>query len=59
MRACICVCVKIIYIPILLSSRTTIIHLLYTDDISQYAKNEQDIDLLSHLIWIYSKDIEV
>ena len=32
-------------------------HLLYMDDINQYAKNEQDIDSLIHLTLIYSEDI--
>nr|XP_061811134.1 up-regulator of cell proliferation-like [Nerophis lumbriciformis] len=42
-------------------SGTTISHLLYMDDIKLYAKNEGDIDFLTHLMGIYwsSNDIEM
>ena len=39
------------------SSRATISHLLYMDDIKLSAKNEQDIDSLIHLTRIYNEDI--
>ena len=29
------------------------------DDIKLYAKNEQDIDLLIHLTWVFSSDIGI
>ena len=42
-----------------LSTDSEISHLLYTDDIKLYSKNERDIDSLIHLARIYSNDIRM
>ena len=38
-------------------SSTIINHLLYTSKFKLYANNEQDIDLVIHLTWVFSSDI--
>ena len=38
---------------------TTVNSLLYMDDIRLYAKEEQGIDSLIHLTWVFSSDIGI